>query len=166
MRLNAAIKKMREVIGESQQAFATRIGVSIRGLANYEKDRVPSLIVLGRLQELARTEPEIPDAVKEAIGREFLQNVTTGIGGATEGTVSFASSGEESAGLIFEILQTTEEFAFAAIFHVVLGGLRQKGPDHDKARAILTDFFEAGQSFITPDGFRTGLQGYVSGRKK
>lgn len=36
-----AVRKLRRHLGESQQAFATRLGLSIRAVANYEKDREP-----------------------------------------------------------------------------------------------------------------------------
>lgn len=37
----------------SQQEFATQLGISIRGLVNYEKDRRPSTVALARLERLA-----------------------------------------------------------------------------------------------------------------
>lgn len=41
-----AVKGLRVHFGESQQAFATRFGLSIRSIANYEKDRKPEGRVL------------------------------------------------------------------------------------------------------------------------
>jgi len=40
--LVAATKRLRKLLGESQQAFATRLGLSIRTIANYEGGRRPS----------------------------------------------------------------------------------------------------------------------------
>jgi len=58
--LIAKVKKLREHFDESQQAFATRLGISIRAIANYEKDREPSgraLVALYRAAHAAgRTE--------------------------------------------------------------------------------------------------------------
>jgi transcriptional regulator with XRE-family HTH domain len=34
--LSSAVKQLRKRLGESQQAFATRLGLSIRTIANYE----------------------------------------------------------------------------------------------------------------------------------
>jgi transcriptional regulator with XRE-family HTH domain len=43
----AALKRIRRKYGESQQAFATRLGISIRALANYEAGtRIGSMPVL------------------------------------------------------------------------------------------------------------------------
>jgi len=54
MELPEAVKELRLRLKESQQAFATRLGISIRGLVNYEKDRDPPLILLLKLAALAR----------------------------------------------------------------------------------------------------------------
>jgi transcriptional regulator with XRE-family HTH domain len=55
MELAEAIKKLRDELGESQQAFANRLGLSIRAIANYEKDRKPIGKVLVALHRTART---------------------------------------------------------------------------------------------------------------
>jgi transcriptional regulator with XRE-family HTH domain len=39
--IKEAFLALRSEYGESQQAFANRLGISIRAVANYEKDRVP-----------------------------------------------------------------------------------------------------------------------------
>jgi transcriptional regulator with XRE-family HTH domain len=47
--INRAVRELRRAYGESQQAFATRLGLSMRAVANYEKRRHPdtrSLILL------------------------------------------------------------------------------------------------------------------------
>lgn len=66
MNLNMAIREIREAYGESQQAFATRLGISIRGLANYEKERNPPLGILLALSKLARN-PAIPTKARQAV---------------------------------------------------------------------------------------------------
>src|SRR5579862_1660332 len=51
-----AVKKLRERLGDSQQAFATRLGLSIRTIANYEGGRRPSgkpIVELLRLADAA-----------------------------------------------------------------------------------------------------------------
>jgi len=48
----AAVRALRASLGESQQAFATRIGISIRALANYEKNRLPSGKALFKMMDL------------------------------------------------------------------------------------------------------------------
>jgi transcriptional regulator with XRE-family HTH domain len=52
--LAAEVRQLRERLGESQQAFATRVGLSIRAVANYEADRMPTAKVLGDLYRQAR----------------------------------------------------------------------------------------------------------------
>jgi transcriptional regulator with XRE-family HTH domain len=54
MDVATAIKKLRAQYGDSQQAFAARVGLSIRAIANYEKDRVPTLRLLAKLAQFAR----------------------------------------------------------------------------------------------------------------
>lgn len=53
MDLNEAVKKLREKTGDSQQAFATRLRLSIRAIVNYEKDREPSPRALAAMARLA-----------------------------------------------------------------------------------------------------------------
>src|SRR5688500_11011670 len=48
-----ALKKLRERLDESQQAFANRLGLSVRAIANYESGRRPSRAVLFNLTILA-----------------------------------------------------------------------------------------------------------------
>ena len=44
---------MRSTLGISQQEFATRLGLSIRAIVNYEKDRTPQGSILARLHQFA-----------------------------------------------------------------------------------------------------------------
>jgi len=64
MKLNAAVKQLRAVTNDTQQSLASRLGLSIRAIANYEKDRVPHSAVLLRLAKLA-----------QHVGREDLAEV-------------------------------------------------------------------------------------------
>ena len=49
----SAIKKLRSSLGDSQQAFATRLGLSVRAIANYEGGRQPGGEILLDLHRLA-----------------------------------------------------------------------------------------------------------------
>ena len=51
--LGRAVKKLRSALGLTQPAFAKRVGLSVRAIANYEKDREPSGEVLRRFASLA-----------------------------------------------------------------------------------------------------------------
>src|SRR5215470_16408973 len=64
MKLNAVVKQLRAVTNDTQQSLAQRLGLSIRAIANYEKDRVPQSAVLLRLAQLA-----------QQVGREDLAKV-------------------------------------------------------------------------------------------
>jgi transcriptional regulator with XRE-family HTH domain len=68
-----AVKGLRKHFGESQQAFATRFGLSIRSVANYEKDRKPEDRVLAAFAKGA-SEAGRGDLVFEfmtALGRDL-----------------------------------------------------------------------------------------------
>ena len=49
----SAGKKLRSKLGDSQQAFANRRGLSVRAIANYERGRRPSGAVLFEMVDLA-----------------------------------------------------------------------------------------------------------------
>lgn len=51
--LGPAVKKLRAALGLTQPAFAKRVGLSVRAIANYEKDREPGGEVLRRFASLA-----------------------------------------------------------------------------------------------------------------
>lgn len=48
-----ATRELRKHLGDSQQAFANRLGLSIRAVANYESDRTPTGRVLVAMSRLA-----------------------------------------------------------------------------------------------------------------
>jgi transcriptional regulator with XRE-family HTH domain len=51
-----AVRALRQRLGLTQQSFATRLGLSIRAVANYEKDRVPAARILSRLASVSQQE--------------------------------------------------------------------------------------------------------------
>lgn len=51
--LVAAVRQLRENLGLSQQAFATKLNLSISAIANYERDRRPTGKALLELQNLS-----------------------------------------------------------------------------------------------------------------
>lgn len=53
MDLVTAVRTLRESLGMSQQAFANKLGLSIRAIANYEKDRRPGGDALVKMGSLA-----------------------------------------------------------------------------------------------------------------
>jgi transcriptional regulator with XRE-family HTH domain len=54
MDLTQAVRELRTLTGETQQSFAQRLGLSLRAINNYEKDRAPNSPALFRLAKLAR----------------------------------------------------------------------------------------------------------------
>jgi len=52
--INKAVRALRDELGDSQQAFATRLGLSIRAIVNYESSRTPNLKSLYHLVKLAK----------------------------------------------------------------------------------------------------------------
>jgi transcriptional regulator with XRE-family HTH domain len=73
MSLHQAVRKLRLATGESQQSFAQRLGLSLRAIANYEKDRVPNGPALYRLAKLARQvgQPDLAQVFSSALSEEF-----------------------------------------------------------------------------------------------
>jgi len=73
MNLNRAVQELRRVAGESQQSFAQRLGLSMRAIANYEKDRVPNGPALFRLAKLARQigRADLSQIFSSALSEEF-----------------------------------------------------------------------------------------------
>jgi transcriptional regulator with XRE-family HTH domain len=73
MNLNRAVQELRRAAGESQQSFAQRLGLSMRAIANYEKDRVPNGPALFRLAKLARQigRTDLSQIFSSALSQEF-----------------------------------------------------------------------------------------------
>src|SRR5215831_6038074 len=68
-----AVRELRKTLGLSQQAFATELGLSIRAVVNYEKDRAPTARALAQLEKLARDSehPELARIFRDALGNEL-----------------------------------------------------------------------------------------------
>ena len=76
--LVSAVKRLRAELKLTQPAFAKRVGLSVRAVAYYEKDREPSGEVLQRLGSLAARHGrnDLAKIFSDALGRE-LQDKTT-----------------------------------------------------------------------------------------
>ena len=66
-----AVRQLRQHLGESLQAFATRLDLSIRAVANYEKDRAPTGKALAALAHAAA------DAGRHDLAYEFMRALAT-----------------------------------------------------------------------------------------
>jgi transcriptional regulator with XRE-family HTH domain len=72
--ISEAVKELRKALGESQQAFATRLGLYISSVAHYEgADRAPDYLVTLKLYRAAC------DADRKDLAAFFLQLINAGI---------------------------------------------------------------------------------------
>ncbi len=73
MDVSTAVKRLRESAGLSQQAFATAMGLSIRAVANYEKDRTPEREVLVRFMVFAmkHNQPKLANIFSAATTKDL-----------------------------------------------------------------------------------------------
>jgi transcriptional regulator with XRE-family HTH domain len=71
--INGAVRELRKALSLSQQAFATQLGMSIRAVVNYEKDRLPTARALAQLEKLAADthHPELARTFRDALGSEL-----------------------------------------------------------------------------------------------
>lgn len=142
-----AVKNLREHFGESQQAFATRLGLSIRAIANYESDRAPTGRALMSLAQAADT------AGRDDLANVFLAHLARELGihtGAGKLRVEDARESGEDASvltgfLILSRLEGREQFGYAhAFFETFRRFLYPKDQDmKEKATKLLKDFEKA-----------------------
>jgi transcriptional regulator with XRE-family HTH domain len=142
MKLNEAVKELRGLLNESQQAFATRLGISIRGLVNYEKDRDPPLALLLKLAAVARA------AGNEKLADVFQWAFYEAITEATRGHgISFLQE-DERAGEIAGLLLMTfarGQFEYVSAFSTALKRMLSAtdAETRDKARKALETFVQS-----------------------
>lgn len=73
MTISAAVKRLRKHLGQSRQVFATSLGLSMSGVANYEAGRTPEPIILLLLAETARKagRPDLAEIFASEFGRQL-----------------------------------------------------------------------------------------------
>ena len=138
MTVSEAVKALRERLHESQQAFATRLGISIRGLVNYEKYRAPPLVLLLKLAAVAR------DAGETELAYAFEWAFYDEVAKATMGhRISYLLGVDDAKGLLLMTLGPGE-FEYASAFTCALQQLREHGNSrHETARNLLNGLVEA-----------------------
>ena len=164
MKINTAIKKLRTFLGASQQDFATGLGISTRGLANYESNRTPPLLILGKLSKVVAGIRDVNDAGELVDGPmgELSDGVASAIRMAfilelkkakppTLLTYEVDPKPHQGAilegGILLASLRSIEEYDCAIVFDAVLRGLRE--PHHrDLARQTLRAMVEAAQPLM------------------
>lgn len=125
-----AVKALRQHLGDSQQAFANRLGLSIRAIANYEKDRRPTGTALVSLARAAS------DAGKKDLVSTFMTAFMDELGliDLPFRLMSGAWRGERMHGLIVAHLDDKESIEYAWAFWDTLEDLESDVPEK-KARA-------------------------------
>jgi transcriptional regulator with XRE-family HTH domain len=96
--LVSAVRELRKALGDSQQAFATRLGMSMRAIANYETDRAPSGRALYKLEQLARASGQYE------LAHKFAQALATEMDWAHE-------AGQVWTGLVRELVRNQKHCA-------------------------------------------------------
>jgi transcriptional regulator with XRE-family HTH domain len=103
----AAVRELRADLGENQQTFGMRLGLSTISVARYERSRAPRGKVLARLAEIAadRGLDKLEDTFRRALNEEF--------GGATPAgsKVDFSNAGEQD--LILALLDILRKPQYA-----------------------------------------------------
>src|SRR5271167_397831 len=69
MDIHQAVKELRNRLELSQQVFATNLGLSIRAISNYEKDRIPGARPLSQLERCAigNKQPDLAQIFADAL---------------------------------------------------------------------------------------------------
>lgn len=163
MNVHAAIKTLRDTVkGWSQQRFATEVQISINGLANYERNRIPSLLTLARILRLAYTElrkdnlgPKVNKALVDAyisiratyldqLKEQSPKSVLAFTGRRLDEDKKDDLSTYERGGLLFQTIEDSEEFRYASTFADLMKALRDPRTE-GAARKILENLVNAAE---------------------
>lgn len=126
-----AVKALRAHFGDSQQAFATRFGLSIRSIANYEKDRRPEDRVLALFAKAASDAGlrDLLNEFKHALGRSLgLYDIKGGI-------ISYIH--EEQKGYMLLQFEGAEQYIYSQAFFQAMAVLVSGTPDIEKQERVL-----------------------------
>ena len=139
MTLPEAVKALRERLHKPQQAFATTLGISIRGLVNYEKNRDPPLVLLLKLAAVARDvgEMELAYVFEWAFYHEVAE--------ATKGhRISYLLGSDDTGGLLLMTLGLGQ-CQYADAFTSALGKLNEgnDAKSRETARKVLDGLVKA-----------------------
>jgi len=69
-----AVRELRQHLGDNQQGFAVRLGLSVRAIANYEAGRAPEAAVLVTLLRLAKS------AEQQHLALQFARQLVAALG--------------------------------------------------------------------------------------
>lgn len=73
LKITKAVRSLRGYLCENQQAFADRLGLHVRTIPNYEKDRVPTDRVIAALAVLAaqNNQPLLRDIFMQTLAKQL-----------------------------------------------------------------------------------------------
>lgn len=115
-----SVRALRQHLGDTQQAFANRLQLSIRAIANYEKDRRPTGMALASLARAAAA------ADRQDLVNTFMSALVEELGlkDVPFRLMSMSRSGERFHGLILAHLDDLESIEYAWAFWELLEELK------------------------------------------
>ena len=138
-----AVRALREHLGESQQAFATRLGLSMRAVCNYEKDRGPTGKSLAALAKAASDAGrlDLAQTFIRALGKDLELERLKGVVGSWE------RSGGNPQGYMVVHSDGVKEQEYTQAFYHAFRMFTDTDPEdpNNKAEAekLLDDFASA-----------------------
>lgn len=136
-RVVKGVKELRQYLGDSQQAFANRLGLSIRAIANYEKDRRATGMALISLARAAS------DAGKEDLMNTFMEALMNELGliGIPFRFFSGIRRDGRLHAYLLAHLDDKESIDYVSAFWIALQNLKSGVPEiEDRAREHLQEF--------------------------
>jgi transcriptional regulator with XRE-family HTH domain len=134
--LIATVRKLREALGDTQQAFADRLGLAIASVIRYERNRVPRGKALARLENVASANgfEDYSTIFRKALDEEFAVPTPTPSGKA----IQFRNDDEAELALaLLDVLRqdgyAKEAKAVKKVLAPVIAA-RQRSAEEDEAR--------------------------------
>jgi transcriptional regulator with XRE-family HTH domain len=139
MKVATAVKELREHLGDSQQAFATRMKLSIRAIANYEATRVPTGSVLALFADTATK------AGRRDLSELFIRALIAGLNLEDFELLNMSMKRDTPTGpgrgFLLAHFDNDEEVGYGFAFFAMLMDLRSTESDvRERARARLSKF--------------------------
>ncbi len=140
MTLSEAVKALRSHLGESQQAFSNRLGLSMATIVKYEAGREPTGRALAALAHTAAEagQHDLAYLFARALLKELgLERLQLGIFSAP------AKPTEESPGVMVTTFRGPEAQGYARAFFETFGEFLYGSEERrERARKLLADFNE------------------------
>jgi transcriptional regulator with XRE-family HTH domain len=151
MTVHEAVKGLRKHLNQTQQQFAWTMGLSISGLQNYEKDRIPET---KQLMAFRRAADDAGRADLAAVFRHSLADVS------------------RLGPVAHELIEVDDEFESMAV-GILLSAIRHSHPSHPSVRtlvseiaAILKDKWPAASKAFVREGAKRGFLDRPTTRRK